>query len=234
MGLKGELDFSLAGNPALFKETQKALKTTGVKLLDIENARIHDTADVDSYFPEMEIAAELGAQAVLTNVWTKDHNLTIDLLSQLCQKGEELGLNINLEFVTWSEVRNIQDAVTILDECHFNNCGMVVDTLHFHRSRCHLDELAALPKKYLSAIHLCDVEQTIPSDIKDLIHAGRAERLYVGEGDICIADIVQAMPPVVLGIEIPHLERLVSIGSAEHVFRCIETAKEYLKRHSLI
>jgi len=231
MGLPGEPDFGLAQNRDLREKTKRALQETGVKLLDIENARIHDEVELNRYYPEMAIAAELGAQAVLTNIWTTEENLISDTFAQLCEYGRKLGLNINLEFVTWSAVKNIQDALKILQQAGYDNCGMVVDTLHFSRSRCRLEELAEVPAQYLAALHLCDGPAAIPDKVEDLIHAGRAERLYVGEGGIAIAGIVDAMPPVPLGIEIPHLARVAAIGPAEHVFRCIETAERYLREH---
>ncbi len=229
MGLPGEVNYGLAHNSQLYKDTKQALLETGVLLLDIENARIHDHADFSHYFSEMEIAAELGAKAILTNVWTTDHGRTIDQFSKLCEKGKQLGLNIHLEFVTWSNVCNIMEAVAILDECGYDNCGMIIDTLHFHRSRCQLSDLAHSPEKYLTALHLCDAPAEIPMNKADLIHTGRAERLYVGEGEIDIATIVKAMPEVVLCLEIPHLHRLETLGAEKHAFRCLQTAQSYLQ-----
>ncbi len=228
MGLPGEPDFGLARNLDLLKKTRNALQETGVQLLDIENARIHDAVDLHSYYPEMDVAAELGARAVLTNIWSANANLIRDSFGQLCEYGQTLGLSINLEFVTWSSVKNIQDAANILRQSGYENCGMVVDALHFHRSRCSIEELSTVPSKYLTALHLCDAPAAIPENVADLIHAGRAERLYVGEGGIDIAGIVEAMPTLPLGLEIPHLERVATIGPAEHVFRCREYAETYL------
>ncbi len=234
MGLPGEIDYGLTHNRQLLKATQAALEDTGVCLLDIENARIHTQADFTKYFAEMEIAAELGAQAVLTNVWTHDRKQTIEQFSKLCEKGEELGLKVNLEFVTWSSIRNISEAVSLVEECGYDNCGIIIDTLHFYRSRCSINEISLIPAKYLSALHLCDAPAEIPDNVDTLIHTGRAERLYVGEGEINIAAIVKAMPEVVIGLEIPHLKRLESLGPEKHALRCLKTAKDYLHAETTI
>ncbi len=233
MGLPGEQDYGLRNNQALFKETQQALLSTGIKLLDIENARIHDQADLKDYFAEMELAAELGAQAVLTNVWTSNKQRTIDLFSQLCEKGQQLGMKVNLEFVTWSNIRNIQEALTLLEQTNFNNSGMIIDTLHFHRSKCTLAELRRVPEHYLTALHLCDTCKQIPTRTDQLIHTGRAERLYVGEGAIDIASIVTEMPQLPIVLEIPHQQRASTIGTTEHTFRCRESAETYLTSNLL-
>ena len=39
------------------------------------------------------------------------------------------------------------------------------------------------------------------------------------------------MPPVVLSIEEPNVERVREMGYAEHAFRCLEAAKAYIEAH---
>ncbi len=233
MGLAGEPEFGLARNPALLRDTRTALEETDVKLLDIENARIHDATDFARYLPEMEIAASLGATAVLTNVWTADRNLAVDSFARLCEHAKSFGLKVSLEFVTWAAIRNIRESVDLIEAAGCDNAGIAVDLLHFSRSRCTLDELASLPPKLLTALHLCDAPAEIPETVAGLIHNGRAERLYVGEGGIDVAGVVRRMPDIVFGVEIPHLERVKVIGHAEHVFRALERTKDYLAAHSL-
>jgi sugar phosphate isomerase/epimerase len=64
-----------------------------------------------------------------------------------------------------------------------------------------------------------------------LIHTGRDERLYVGEGGIDIAAILNRLPEMVYSIELPHIERAKELGYAEHARRCLETSKNYFKTH---
>ena len=74
---------------------------------------------------------------------------------------------------------------------------MVVDCLHFYRSRVQLHELEECPRSWFHYAHLCDCEAPIPTDEAALIHTGRAERLYPGEGAIPIAEIISRIPQVV-------------------------------------
>ncbi|WP_153110607.1 sugar phosphate isomerase/epimerase family protein [Propionivibrio limicola] len=234
MGLPGELNFGLSSNPALLRDTKAALADSGVKLLDIENARLHDDVDIRKYLPEMEIAAELGAKAVLTNIWSTDRAFVVDKFAELCGHAKSYGLKVNLEFVTWASITDLKDSVEIIKSSGADNAAIALDTLHFSRSRCTLEELAALPPDYLGALHLCDAPAEIPTTKEGLIHTGRGERLYVGEGGIDIAGIVSNMPAnVVCGIEIPHIERLKAIGASEHISRSIETTKAYLEANGL-
>ena len=68
MKLPGEPDFRLA-NPVIYQNVKSALNRTGVKLLDIELARVGDGIDVSAYEADFEKAAELGARYVISSVW---------------------------------------------------------------------------------------------------------------------------------------------------------------------
>lgn len=67
----GNQIFSLAENKKLMRQTKTALSETGVKLLDIELAKIFDGVEPKNYLPAMEAAAELGGKHVLSSIWTE-------------------------------------------------------------------------------------------------------------------------------------------------------------------
>ncbi len=124
--------------------------------------------------------------------------------------------------------------LALIDAAGADNAVIAVDTLHFHRSRCRPEELENLPLRLFGSLHLCDAPGGIPTTVEGLIHTGRAERLYLGEGGIDVASIVRhALPGMICAIEIPHLERVDVIGSAEHAHRALETAKSYLQANGL-
>ena len=51
LDLSGEPNYELARNPAMLRETKAALRSTGLKVLDVELARIKDGVDVRTYIP---------------------------------------------------------------------------------------------------------------------------------------------------------------------------------------
>ena len=112
-----------------------------------------------------------------------------------------------------------------------SNIGIMIDTLHFHRSRVKLEELDAVPKNWFHFAHICDGPAEIPTTKEGLIHTGRDARLYIGEGAIDIASIVNRMPKMVYSIELPHIERAKEFGYAEHARRCIQSAKDYFAKY---
>lgn len=231
MGLPGEPNYALADNRELLRATKTALAATGLKLLDIELARIYDGVDPKKYLPAMEVAAELGGRHVLSSIWTPDISFATERFAELCELAKPLGLTVDLEFVTFADVKNLKDALGILRAAGRDNAGLMVDTLHFHRSRVALEELDAVPREYFHFAHLCDGPADIPTAREDLIHTARGERLYAGEGGIDIAAILNRIPEVPYSIELPHLERMKEFGYAEHARRCLQAAKDYFAAH---
>jgi sugar phosphate isomerase/epimerase len=227
MRLAGEIPHDIARNRELFQETKKALDETGIRFNDIENARIFEGVDVKDYEPDLEAAAELGIKHVLSNIWTPDKIFYTEKFSELCELANQYGQTVNVEFVTWSSLKNMREAKELLVSSRRHNVGIVVDALHFYRSRVPLEEFDSMPKEWFNFIHLCDAEKEIPTEEDALIHTGRSERLYPGEGAINMKGIVEKIPHVVRGIEIPHFKRVKEYGFEEHARTALLKAKEY-------
>jgi sugar phosphate isomerase/epimerase len=225
-------DYSLAENKVMLRETRAALAETGLRVHDIELARIFPGVDIQSYLPAFEVAAELGARHVMSSVWTPDRAFAAEAFAELCDLAKPLGLTVDLEFVTWADVSNLQQALDLLYAADCSNAGLLIDVLHFNRSRVALDELDRVPREWFHFVHLCDAPAEIPATREGLIHAGREERLYVGEGGIDVGAILARLPEVLYSIEIPHLARVKEIGYQEHANRCLQTAKAYFASRS--
>lgn len=229
MRLAGEPDYDLARKPAMLRETRAALAATGLKLHDIEVARIADNVDVADYRPAFETGAELGARRVIGSVWATDRAFILDSLGRMCDLAAKSSLSISLEFVTWSRARNLQQALELLRAVKKDNLGLLIDTLHFDRSHVKLAELDSVPPSRFHFVHLCDAPKARDFSTAALIHTGREERLYPGEGAIDIAGILKHLPAVPYSLEIPHLERVKELGYEEHARRCLEAAKRCCK-----
>lgn len=230
MGLPGEANYDLCGKNKLYKLTKTALADTGMKINDIELAKIEDCKDVSSYEPAFEVAAELGATDVISSIWTPDKDYYLDQFAKLCDLAKQYNLYVNLEFVTWADVKDLNGAKEVINTVNKDNAGYLIDTLHFHRSKVALSELDDIPKDKFHMAHICDGPAEIPTDKQGLISTGRDARLYVGEGAIDIAAIIGKLgEDTILSIELPHIQRINDLGYTEHARRCLETAKRYFK-----
>ena len=227
MGLPGEPNYALADNPEMLRQTKRALADTGLKVHDIELARVHDDVRPTKYLPAMEVAAELGATAVLSSIWTPNRDDALEKFGQICDLARQFGLTVDLEFVPIASVNTLAAAVDVLRTVNRPNAGLMIDVHHFHRAQDNPADLDELPREWFHFAHLCDAQAAIPEDRAEMIRILREERLYVGEGGIPIADILNRLPAMVYSIELPHLARAKEFGYAEHAARCLESAKQY-------
>ncbi len=235
LGVAGEGNYDLATQPQLLAQTKRAMEATGVGIHDIELMRILDGVDLKSYEPAMEVGASLGAKHVLSSIWTSNKSYYIEKFGELCDLAAKYGLGVQLEFVTWASVSTLAQAKEVLLAVNKSNAGLMVDTLHAHRSRVKPEELEDCPPEWFQFFHMCDGPAAIPETQEELIVIGRDARRYCGEGAIDMAAYISRMPPnTTCSIELPHLANAAEFGYAEHARRCIVSAKEYLKKHNLL
>jgi sugar phosphate isomerase/epimerase len=234
MGLPGEPNYALAENKELLRQTRAALAATGLRVHDIELARIVDGVDPRTYVPAMEVAAELGARAMLSSIWTADRAFYLDKFGELCDLARPFGLTVDLESVPIAPVCDLAGALDVLRAVKRDNAGLMIDMHHFHRGRDRAEDLDAVPREWFHFAQICDAPAEIPTVRGEMIHVMREARLYLGEGGIDVAAILRHIPPVPYSIELPHLDRAHELGYAEHATRCLETAKAYLAAHALV
>ena len=228
VGAPNEPLYPLGTDRALLARTKAAMAATGVGLLDIEVARIIKEATPRSYLPALEAAAELGGRHVLSSAWCDDRPYILAFFSELCDLAQPFGLTVDLEFVTWSGVRTLDEAVEVVREARRPNAGIVVDTLHFDRCHAELEKLGSLPLEWFHFAQISDAPASYSTEREELIRIGRAERLYLGEGGIDVASILGRLPRVPLSIEIPNTAKLSSLGAEQYARLCIETARSFL------
>ena len=227
--LPGEPLYELHADPVLFRETKAALDSTGVRVLDIELARVVDDRDPLDYLPALEAAAALGAGHVLSSIWTADRAIVVDRFGRLCDLAKSLGLTVDLEFVSttdWSTLAGARDVITASAR---DNVGLMVDTMHFHRAGTSLEELSRVPARWFNFVHIADDRGESPTTLEEARRTMREERLYPGEGAVDIAGILRHLPDgVVCAIELPHRERTRELGPEKFARECLDRTRRYL------
>jgi sugar phosphate isomerase/epimerase len=230
MGVSGETPY-LPQDKQMMRETKAALAETGIKVLDLELARILAEVDPTSYLPAMEAAAELGARHIISSAWTTEstgRDFIVERFAEICDLASPFGLTVNLEFPTFSSLTNLQQASSVVRDADRSNGGILLDTLYCHFSRLWLNDLEAIPRDWLHFMHICDTVKEIPTTREGMVHIARDERLYIGEGCIDFASILERLPSMPYSIELPNLKRVKEFGYEEHARRCLESAKQHL------
>lgn len=228
MGLPEEPDYDLSKNKGLFEETKAVMASTGIRLLDVELARIVDNVDPSNYEPAFATCAELGGKSVLSSIWTDNQTLQLENFARVCDLAKQYGLTVELEYVPIASVKNLAAALNVLKLVNRSNAGIMIDIHHFHRAGDTVEALSQVPKELFHMLHLCDAPVEIPSDPDEMRKIMREARDYIGEGGIDIKSILSVIPFVPYSIELP--KKCVSdmYGYKEHAKRCLETSKAYL------
>ena len=213
---------------AQVQATKTALATTGLRLLDIEIARITEDCDPRDFEAALELGGELGARHMIMSAWTPrrdDRNFLIDTYAETCDLAAPYGLTIDLEFPSFSRLRTLDEALDIVRAADRPNGGILVDTLYLHLSRVDLGELLHVPPEWLHFLHISDCLPGIADTREGMIQLARDARLYPGEGWIDFAGIIERCPPMNYSIELPNEARVAELGFEEHARRCLTHAK---------
>lgn len=219
------------GNPLdrrALRATRQALRATGIRMHDLELARILPDVAPGAYEPAMEVAAELGARHVISSAWTPgpdDRGFLIERYAELCDLAAPYGLNVALEFPWISRLKTLDETADIVRAADRPNGGILIDTLYVHLSRLDPGALARLPCEWFRFVHIADAPAELPASREDTVHLMRDARLYPGEGCIDFKAIAAALPPVTFSIELPNLKRVAELGRVEHARRCLEAAR---------
>jgi sugar phosphate isomerase/epimerase len=229
LGLPGEPRYAPHEDVVMRREIKAAIEETGVRLLDVELARIIEAPAPESYLRALETAAELGARHVLSSVWMRGRHEVIDRFARLCEVAKPLGLTINLEFVSSTNWNTLEGALDVVTSCGRDNVGIMIDTLHFHRGRIPVQQLDRVPASWANIAHVCDDRSDVPATIEEARRTMREERLYPGEGAVDIAGILGRLPrSLICAIEVPHRQRLRELGPDRFARTCLEHTKRYL------
>lgn len=226
-----EVLYDLVGDPALLHATQQRLADTGVRVLDVELARMDPAHDARSFLPLLETAAALGAGHIITQLPDPDHTRAVERFAELCDLAAPLKLGIDLEFPSWIDVGSLSAAAAVLETVNKPNAGMLVDTLHFDRSNSSLEQLRSLPRQWFRYAHVCDAPAEKPTTLEGLLFTARAERMFPGNGGIDVSGILACLPAgIPYAIEIPGNTLAAKVGLAEYARLALARTREYLLR----
>jgi len=225
-----ERTYPLMDDPAMMRETKALLADTGLKVLDIELARLGTDKTPEDFTAFLEAGAELGAKHVICQLPNPNRHRAVEHFAKLCDMAKSVELTIDLEFPTWTETPDLKEALRILDTANRNNAGILIDTLHADRSDTSLEELKSIPEQRINFIQLCDAPKERPTSESGLIHAARCERFFPGQSELNLREMLACLPTVPYALEIPNERLIQQLGAEEYARRMLETTKDYLER----
>ncbi|MDO9709937.1 sugar phosphate isomerase/epimerase family protein [Paracraurococcus lichenis] len=225
----GAAGYPLQDDPALLRETLAVMAGTGVAVTDLEIVMLRPETRIADFLPFFEAGARLGARHVLVAGYDPDEARLTARFAAFCEAAALFGLTGDLEFMPWTHVPDLPAAIRVVRGAAQPNGGILVDALHFDRSRSRVEDLAAVPRDWLHYWQLCDAPAERPATTEGLLHGARAERLFPGEGGLDLPPLVRAMPPEIpVSLEIPMLDLARTVGPEERVRRAVAAARRVM------
>ncbi|MBR0828415.1 TIM barrel protein [Bradyrhizobium manausense] len=223
--------YRLMDDEPLFRETLRRMQATGVTVADLEVVAFRPDTDIGSFTPFFEAGARLGAKHILVAAYDPDLARFSDRYRQFCEAAAKYGLTSDLEFMPWTSVPDLKTAMRIVGEVDHPAAGILVDALHFDRSRSSLADIGTIQAKRLHYWQICDGPAERPATTEQLIHAAREERMFPGEGGIDLVGLARAMPDdLTVSIEVPTVQLAKTVDSETRARRALQAAKAVVAR----
>lgn len=192
-----------AGAPAF----RARLDATGISVLNLEIFVLTPQVDVMDFAPALALGRSVGGRSATVVIRDDDEGRAADNLARFSELAAEFQIRVGLEFMAFSPVRTLADAVRLVRASGHDNAGITVDILHMVRNGVPMAALAALDPRLISYAQLCDGPLAHPPADLQRDEATR-NRLPPGEGAFPLRDFLAALPagqPV--AVEVPLHDR---------------------------
>jgi sugar phosphate isomerase/epimerase len=189
----GGVEYPLSEGSSLARETGARMDATGVGVLQIEVVSLARSVAIDGYRPSLEGGAALGAERVVACGEDDDPAVLADRLSTLCELADELGLEVDVEFMPFRRLGTFGQALDLVERVGRPNGHVMVDALHLFRSGGTTAEVASAPPPRIGVCQLCDAPKAAPP--RELLATeARERRLPPGSGELPLRDLLPAIP----------------------------------------
>jgi sugar phosphate isomerase/epimerase len=199
----GSPAYPMRSGDALFKETRSRLADTGLKVAEVEFVSLTADLDLATVLPILETGAELGAARLDVSGDDPDLHRLADRFGQLCDQARAFGMGVDLEFMRWRVVNDIECAARVVAAAARPNGRILLDALHLFRSGGRPEAVARLDPRLIGALQVSDAMAADPGD-EGIVAEARGGRLLPGQGELALAELLAATPAdIPLSAEIP-------------------------------
>jgi sugar phosphate isomerase/epimerase len=193
----------VVGDELLLRKIEGRLDETGIRILDVEAFWLSPWTRVHELVRACETAARLSARYLLVVGNDPDESRLTANFVELCETARPFGLKAMLEFIPFCHTRTLDAAVRVIAAAAQPNAGVLVDALHVMRSGGSPEELRRIDPGLLDYWQICDAPAAPPADT-DLRTEARTRRLYPGDGELPIGDMLDILPPgISISVEAP-------------------------------
>lgn len=185
----------------------------------------------------IDVAARAGATTVIAATLERERPPIRDAvagLAALCDLAADRGLAVSFEFLPFTGVPTIRDAVALIDAVDRDNLGLVIDAWHWHRQPGGPD-ISTLRSVPAERIHLLQLDDVPARAAADPSTETLTMRLLPGEGVVDllgllnVLDEMEAQPVIVSEV---FSAKLSALDPAQNARRQYAAARTLLARHN--
>jgi sugar phosphate isomerase/epimerase len=221
----------LVGDTPLLRALEQQLANSGMQVLDVEIFRLRPETRVAELEAAVATAARLRARELLVAGNDPDEQRLTDTFAAFCELAARYGLGASLEFMPWTDAKDLTQAARIVERCGRANAGVLVDAFHLSRSGSRIADLSSVPRERLRFMQLCDAPAALPPTMDAILAEARGERLFPGDGEVDLVGLLRAMPgDTPLSLEVPTLTLARSMGAVDRARRALAATQRLLER----
>jgi sugar phosphate isomerase/epimerase len=179
-----EAHYPLLQDAPRIAKVKDLMRSTGIKVLDIEVFRLEPKTNINDFIPYLELGANLGSKNVLVAGYDPDWSRMTENWMELCEISHSFGIKPHIEPMPWTHVKSYLDGVRLMQTATNDWGAVLVDPIHFFRTGGSLDQLSSDHTSKAGYIQLSDAPVEIPGDIAEILRQAREDRLPPGEGEL--------------------------------------------------
>jgi sugar phosphate isomerase/epimerase len=180
---------------AITRAVRERQADTGIRILDVEVLAITKEVPDDGLDRIVAIGAELDAQYALAIATEPDPARTADRFARLCERAAAAGMRACLEFMRFTSVCTLADALAVVRAAGHPAGAVLVDMLHLIRSGSSPGDLSRIDPVLLPYTQLCDAPAAPPDEeLGTLVDEALNGRVLPGDGGLPVAEILAHLP----------------------------------------
>jgi sugar phosphate isomerase/epimerase len=182
-------------DPVVTRAVRERMADTGMRVLDVEVLAITPDVPDDGLDRIVAIGAELGARYALVIATEPDPVRTADRFARLCERAAASGMRACLEFMRFTSVRTLADALAVVRAADHPAGAVLVDMLHLIRSGGGPGDLSGIDPALLPYTQLCDAPAAPPDEeLTTLVDEALNGRVLPGDGGLPVEEILAHLP----------------------------------------
>ena len=167
----------------------------GVRIANVQAYQFFPDTRFEDMQAVIDTTHELGVSTILAYSFDPDQTRFAERFAPYCEEARKADIRIAVEFLPYSQIRDLSDALALLDRIGAPNAGVCIDVLHLHRSGGSVADVERIDPRRIALVQVCDAHRReSPMTDAELMTEARTGRVPVGEGALPLFDFLDELP----------------------------------------